>query len=95
MRQFLAAIFICLALPAFADGGPTAAAGPVPAVGALTAEDIPTARQRLLDLAGSGSKAVLLDAACCKVCSKGHACGDSCISRSKQCRKVPGCACDG
>ena len=34
-------------------------------------------------------------AACCKTCRKGKACGDSCISRSKSCRKGAGCACDG
>ncbi len=34
-------------------------------------------------------------ARCCKTCSKGKACGDSCISRSKSCHKGPGCACDG
>lgn len=33
--------------------------------------------------------------ACCKTCRKGKACGDSCISRQKQCHKGPGCACDG
>jgi hypothetical protein len=33
-------------------------------------------------------------AGCCKVCDVGYACGDSCISRSKTCRKGPGCACD-
>jgi hypothetical protein len=32
---------------------------------------------------------------CCKVCKKGKACGDSCISRDKECHKGPGCACDG
>lgn len=32
---------------------------------------------------------------CCKVCSKGKACGDSCISRDKTCHKGVGCACDG
>jgi hypothetical protein len=32
---------------------------------------------------------------CCKVCSKGKACGDTCISRSYTCHKGPGCACDG
>jgi hypothetical protein len=32
---------------------------------------------------------------CCKTCSKGKACGDSCISRSYTCHKGPGCACDG
>lgn len=31
---------------------------------------------------------------CCKICSKGKACGDSCISRSYACRKAKGCACD-
>ncbi len=34
-------------------------------------------------------------ARCCKICTKGKACGDSCISRSYTCRKGPGCACDG
>lgn len=32
---------------------------------------------------------------CCKICKKGKACGDSCISRSKSCTKSAGCACDG
>lgn len=32
---------------------------------------------------------------CCKICTIGKACGNSCISRSKQCHKPPGCACDG
>ncbi len=33
--------------------------------------------------------------ACCKVCKKGKACGDSCISRDKACKKGKGCACNG
>ena len=32
---------------------------------------------------------------CCKICKKGKACGNSCISRSKKCHKGRGCACDG
>ena len=32
---------------------------------------------------------------CCKICSKGKVCGNSCISRSYTCHKAPGCACDG
>lgn len=32
---------------------------------------------------------------CCKICSKGKACGNSCISRSYTCHQPPGCACDG
>jgi hypothetical protein len=31
---------------------------------------------------------------CCKVCDKGQACGDTCISRAKQCHKGRGCACN-
>lgn len=31
---------------------------------------------------------------CCRVCDKGKACGDSCISRKLTCRKDDGCACD-
>lgn len=36
-------------------------------------------------------------AACCKICRKGKACGDSCIRRDYTCRKGKGkgCACDG
>jgi hypothetical protein len=30
---------------------------------------------------------------CCKYCSTGQPCGDSCISASKTCRKGRGCAC--
>ncbi len=33
-------------------------------------------------------------AACCKICRKGKACGNSCISRTKTCSKGKGCACD-
>lgn len=32
---------------------------------------------------------------CCRVCSAGKACGNSCISRAKQCHRGTGCACDG
>ncbi len=32
---------------------------------------------------------------CCKICRKGKACGNSCISRLKRCTKPPGCACNG
>ncbi|MEZ4237966.1 MAG: hypothetical protein R3F59_17845 [Myxococcota bacterium] len=31
---------------------------------------------------------------CCKTCSTGKACGNSCISRAYQCHQPPGCACD-
>lgn len=31
---------------------------------------------------------------CCKICSKGKACGNSCIRRDYTCRKGRGCACN-
>ena len=33
--------------------------------------------------------------ACCKICSTGKACGNTCISRDKECHVGPGCACNG
>lgn len=32
---------------------------------------------------------------CCKICRRGCACGNSCISCDKECHKPFGCACDG
>jgi hypothetical protein len=32
---------------------------------------------------------------CCKVCTTGKACGDSCIAKEKTCHKGAGCACNG
>ena len=31
---------------------------------------------------------------CCRVCTTGKACGNSCINRKYQCRQPPGCACN-
>jgi hypothetical protein len=33
--------------------------------------------------------------ACCKICTIGQACGDTCISRDYNCHVGPGCACNG
>lgn len=45
---------------------------------------------------GAGANATPVDkGACCKICRKGCACGNSCISCSKTCHKGPGCACNG
>ena len=46
-----------------------------------------------LSLQGSHSTHVAL--VCCKVCSVGKACGNTCISRKKTCHVGQGCACDG
>lgn len=44
-----------------------------------------------------GQAAVALPAAsqsCCKICSRGQACGNSCISAKATCHKPKGCACN-
>jgi beta-lactamase superfamily II metal-dependent hydrolase len=46
----------------------------------------PTARQN-----GSSNEP---SRACCRVCTRGKACGNSCINRGYQCRQPTGCACD-
>lgn len=38
--------------------------------------------------------AALIRQDCCRVCSTGKACGNSCISRSYTCHKGRGCACN-
>lgn len=43
----------------------------------------------------SATASVSQEGACCKICHKGKACGDSCIARDRVCRQPPGCACDG
>lgn len=46
--------------------------------------------ERLLDL----GQADEVSQACCKLCQKGKACGNSCISRNYTCHKGKGCACN-
>ena len=36
-----------------------------------------------------------VDMSCCKVCTGGKACGDSCIGKTETCTKPGGCACNG
>lgn len=65
---------------------------PMPALGAACGQPEGAGSSR------SGSAASTPDRpqarSCCKICTTGKACGDTCISRSNTCRKGPGCACD-
>lgn len=40
-----------------------------------------------------GGPDAVASSACCKTCTSGKPCGDSCIAASKTCHKPPGCAC--
>ena len=48
-------------------------------------QGLPSLSERLLPVQRS----------CCRVCSRGRACGNSCINRNYTCRQPPGCACNG
>jgi hypothetical protein len=58
--------------------------------GALTLPELlrppPPANQLLIPMPVQG---------CCKHCTVGKACGDTCIARDNTCHVGPGCACDG
>ncbi len=58
---------------------------------------VPTAQPTVTDVPTAASHPATAEPArsCCKMCTKGKACGDSCISRSYTCHKPPGCACNG
>jgi hypothetical protein len=45
-------------------------------------------------LSPCGGGALFAQTGCCKRCSAGKACGDSCIARDKTCHKGKGCACN-
>ena len=59
---------------------------------ALAALSLYGAQCALLDQ--SSGPPIVLAQACCKTCSKGKACGDTCISRDKSCHVGRGCACN-
>jgi hypothetical protein len=55
----------------------------------------PAPSSELLRSLGMSQPSHSVAQACCKICRKGKACGDTCISRDDQCHVPPGCACDG
>lgn len=95
MKRFLVSVFLtCHVLAAGQLGAEPVPSGPMsyPAGHAFEAP-VTDFWSRASKLANPEKS--ILDAACCKVCRQGKACGDSCISRSYTCRKGVGCACDG
>ena len=83
LRAFAATFFAALIL--FTASAPGQETSPCPT------RDL----QTVLPSKSVATGGALQMAACCKICRKGKACGNSCISRSKKCTKPPGCACDG
>lgn len=92
VRQLLFAVL----LGAMAFAAPLAAEEPADTP-TLQTLDLPLAQELGPGLRKSTAQSLPADdqlAACCKICRKGKACGNSCISRTKTCTKGKGCACD-
>jgi hypothetical protein len=94
MPRILVTLVALLALSttAYSDTPPLPAAAVHAALVTSTHSD----NRFLRSLAASGSAHSAPAAlACCKVCSVGKGCGNTCISRDKTCHVGQGCACDG
>jgi hypothetical protein len=61
----------------------------------LSVLTVPLAISASVPLAAcGGGNSASAGGACCKVCSEGKACGDTCIEKTKTCNTGGGCACD-
>lgn len=54
---------------------------------------IASATAPVLSACGGGNDGTF--GSCCKICSEGKACGDTCIAKNLTCTKGVGCACNG
>src|SRR5262245_15050418 len=105
MLSWIAILLATLALTSLcvaSDGGDTpeleaatVSAAAVSDVQTFAFESPARSPEFLASLGLTPPPASTLQQACCKICSRGKACGNTCISRDKTCHVGPGCACDG
>jgi hypothetical protein len=88
MKHSIAAIAFLLVL--LSSSGFAAESSPASANGNWV-QSLPSRHESKLLAAEHSS--INVPAACCKVCTKGKPCGDTCISQDKICHVGPGCAC--
>jgi len=90
----LTAAMLMIGLAASSDAEPTTA---TTATGfSLFSHESPARSPAFLVSIGiTAPDAAIAQQGCCKVCTIGKACGNTCISRDKQCHVGRGCACDG
>jgi hypothetical protein len=60
---------------------------------ALAADYTPWPAQERQPIASNWVELAQQGQTCCKKCTKGQPCGNSCISASAKCKQPPGCAC--
>ncbi len=97
MKKLFIAIFILVIGSTTAFAGSVRSIDPAAPIGAVGQEGTSESASAFWDQAFPSAQqdAKVWAVACCKVCRKGKACGNSCINRSYTCRKGPGCACNG
>jgi hypothetical protein len=62
----------------------------------VTSQFVPTRSAAFLTSLGIETpQAAVAQQGCCKICTRGKACGNTCISQDKVCHVGRGCACDG
>jgi hypothetical protein len=94
MLRILAVLLALLALTGIAYAEAPATSSPGVQVTLFTHAHSENGLLRSRAFADS-SRSTPVALACCKVCSVGKACGNTCISRQKTCHVGQGCACDG
>jgi hypothetical protein len=96
MPRIIAALLILVSSLSLAAASDSSFKPASPQLNELIGRTTPEQSEELLRSIGLLKGAAPLHAlACCKVCRKGKACGDTCISRNDECHVSPGCACDG
>ena len=97
MLRSIAILIAALALTGLSAASDHARAVPTAADGLqiFTHEISATRPQFLASLGLDQPTAGPAQQACCKICTRGKACGNTCIAQDKVCHVGPGCACDG
>jgi len=85
MRAWILLSLLCTVTVVSADVGEGSSAQPIHREISFTAPSSP--------LHASLRNERASEARCCKVCTKGKPCGDTCIAQDKTCHVGPGCAC--
>jgi hypothetical protein len=91
----LAAAILMSGLAASSDAAPTSATTGASSSQLFSYESPARSPAFLVSIGITTPDAATAQQRCCKICTTGKACGNTCISRDKTCHVGPGCACDG
>ncbi len=96
MLRFLVILTAISVLSGIAIASDTAPASAATQAFDVGAHNIAARSPEFLNLLGIRTpQSAVAQQGCCKICTRGKACGNTCISQDKVCHVGPGCACDG